>query len=409
MESGQITIKKFELDNFGNKLDLTQFVTEIDIFESLFDPYITATMGVADGAGLLDRITWAGSKVTITYTSNEKIDPVTFVFVVDTVEGAEPSKMDRMQTYAVNMYSEEVVRATTISVGEMFNKQSPEKMIEQILRSKLNTQKPYITDKTGALDSINCANLLPFQAIDKIKRRAVSRDKASSSFVFFENQHGYNFKTIEQLLVDARNDNQVKEGDRNFYLDSMKHLGVENTSWRQILAFERTKTQAYTESLIAGAAAGQIYAYNINTGEYYKFTYTDNTNSSDFDINPKSVAYQRVAIDNVVKKGDNVGGMIVAPVTSTDDLERIKKEIYARAFMSRLAANTVRMQIYGDSRMTVGTPVKLNLPIMDATTAKKTNDIAGGVYLVSKVRHIIMPATPNYNQSCELIRTGMLE
>lgn len=409
MDSGQLKISKFELDNFGNKLDLTEFVPEIHIFESIFDPFITARMSVNDTAGLIDRITWAGSKVTITFTSNEQLTPATYKFVVDSAVGATPGSLDKEQSYVVNMYSEEVVRALSISVGEMFNRMSPEKMIETVLRGKLNSEKTFIKDKTGSLDSINCANLRPFQAIDKIKKRAVSRDKASSSFVFFENQHGYNFRTIEQMLIDARDDAQIKEGDRNFYLDSMKHLGVEHTSWRQILAIERTQSQAYTDMLMSGGAAGQIYAYDINTGEHYKFKYTDRKDSANFDINPKSVTYQRVAIDDIIKTGDNVAGMVVAPITNQDDLERIKKEIYVRAFMSKLASNIVRMQIYGDSRMTVGTPVKLNLPIIDNTTNKQSNDIAGGVYLVSKVRHIITPAVPNYNQSCELIRTGMLE
>lgn len=408
MDSGSIAISKFELDHFGNTLDLTEFVPEIHIFESIFDPFITARMSVEDTAGLLDRITWAGSKVTITFTTNEKLTPATYVFVVDSAEGATSSSLDKKQSYVVTMYSPEVIRALTISVGEMFNKVSPEKMIETVLRGKLNSNKAFIKDKTGALDSINCADLRPFQAIDKIKKRAVSRDKISSSFVFYENQHGYNFRTIEQLLVDARNDPQIKEGDRNFYLDSMKHLGVENTSWRQILALERTQAQAYTEMLMNGGAAAEIYAYDINTGEHYKFTYTDRKDSQSFDIDSKSVTYKRVSIDNIVKSGDQVVGM-VAPVTSADDLERIRKEIYVKAFMSKLISNVVIMQIHGDSRMTAGTPVKLNLPVVDGTTSKQTNEIGGGVYLVSKVRHIIIPSTPLYTQSCELIRTGMLE
>ena len=98
MDSGDIRIDKFELDNFGNKLDLTAFVTDLNIYESIFESNIKATMSILDGAGLNDRITWAGSKVTITYTSNEQIDPSTMVFVVDGTEAGTPNTNDNNQT-----------------------------------------------------------------------------------------------------------------------------------------------------------------------------------------------------------------------------------------------------------------------------------------------------------------------
>lgn len=409
MDSGDIRIDKFELDNFGNKLDLTAFVTDLNIYESIFESNIKATMSILDGAGLNDRITWAGSKVTITYTSNEQIDPSTMVFVVDGTEAGTPNNNDNNQTYLVRMFSEECLRGLAITVGEIFNKMAPEKMVEQIVRKKLNSTKAVIVDKTSALDTINCANLRPFQAIDKIKKRAVSRDKVSSSFVFFENKHGFNFKPIETMLEEARKDPQVLEGDRNFYLDSIQHKNVENTSWRQILAFERSVTQSLSDTVWRGGINSKIYAYDISSGEHYEFTYVDSKNSNEFSIDGKSLTYKRVAVDDIMKTGDNTAGMVVAPIVGTNDLERVKKELYVRAYMTKLMSNVVRMQIHGDSRMTAGTAVKLNLPVIDGTSSSKTNDLAGGVYLVSKVRHMISSASNRYSQSCELIRTGMFE
>ena len=409
MDSGSIEITKFELDNFGNKLNLSAFVSEISIFESIYSPFITGRMLLNDAAGLSDRIIWAGSKVLITFTSNEKVEPVTYRFVVDSIKNVESYSLDKKQTFTVEMYSEELVRAVSITTGEMFNKQSPEDMIKTILNDKIKTEKKFIYEKTSSLDSINCANLRPFQAIDKIKKRAVSRSKKSSSFMFFENQHGYNFKTVESMLADARNNQQIKEGDRNFYLDSMSHLGVENTSWRQILGYKKNVSQSYIETIINGGVSGKIFAYDINTGEHHEFTYDDRKDSPGFDINSKSVTYKRVSIDNIKKTGDNVSGVVVAPVTGIDDLERIKKEIIVKAFMTKILSNIVSINIYGDSRMTVGTPVKINIPIIDNTTSVRTSEISGGVYLISKIRHVIGPALEEYNQSCELIRTGMFE
>lgn len=409
MESGKINIIKLELDNFGKKLDLIDFVANIDIYESIFEAYISATLSILDGAGLLDRITWAGSKVKIVYTTNEKTNPVTFNFIVDGVSYSTPNDMQKAQMYVVTMYSEEVVRGLAVRVNEIFTKQQPEIMISNILKNKLKTTKRFIAAKTGALDTINCANLRPFQAISKIQKRAVSRDKASSSFVFFENQHGYRFISIEELLSEVRNDPQVKTGDRNFYLDGIKHKNVQNTSWRQILSIEKTKLQSITDTIISGGIKKQIYAYNVSTGEYYKFEYDDNKNSSEFDTNPKSITYRKIATQDIIKTGDDVAGLNVIPITTTDELERVKKEIYVQAFISKIISNVVKMETHGDSRMTVGTGVNLNLPIIDGTTENKYSELSSGVYLVSKLHHMIIPSNQLYSQSYELIRTGMFE
>lgn len=409
MDAGSINISKFELDNFGNKLDLTEFVTDLNIYESIYESTIKATMSIFDGAGLLDRITWAGSKVTLTYTSSEKIDKTTMVFVADGAEGATNHNNKGNQVYFVTMYSEECLRNFAITVGEIFNKLPPERMIEKIINGKLNSKKPVIIDKTSAIDTINCANLHPFQAIDKIKKRAVSRGKASSSFVFFENKHGFNFKPIESMLEAARKDPQITDGDRNFYLDSQHHTGIENTSWRQLLAIERIVTQSLSKTLAGGGLKSKIYAYDILTGDHYEFTYDDAKNSSEFSISDKSFTYKRVAMDDIVKPGDTPAGIIVAPVIGTNDLERVKKELYVKAYMTKIMSNLVGIHIHGDSRMTVGTAIKLHLPVVDGSTKGSTNTLAGGIYLVSKVRHMIAPGAESYTQSCELIRTGMFE
>lgn len=406
-EQGRIKISKFELEYFNAKHNLTDYVSEINIFESITLPYITAYMTIIDNDGLASRIVWSGSKVTITYTSSDNITPNTFVFVVDCVKDVKISKSDTVQTYSVHMFSEELIKALSLSVGLMFKNLAPETMINTILQEKIQTKKQIQFDKTGMLDTINCANLRPFQAIDKIKKRAVSRNKKSSSFVFFENQYGYNFKTIEGMLSAARTDDKLKTGDRNFYLDTIKHATVKDTSWRQIKSMNKPKMQSLSETLISGTLGAKIYAYDINTGVHYEFKYSESKSESNFDINKESVSH--TISKNIIKPTDIVAGSIVAPMNGKDDSSRIEKEIYVRVFAARLDSNKINIEIYGDSRLTVGTPIRLHLPVVDGTTNRKIDTFSGGIYLISKIRHMISPTGLRYNQSCELMRTGAFE
>ena len=100
-----------------------------------------------------------------------------------------------------------------ISVGklnESFN-DPIENIITYILTKRLNTTKNVFVEKTKGIVPIAIPNLYAFQAINFLKNRAVSADVPNSSYKFYENQHGFHFRTIESLLYTKRNDVGSKE------------------------------------------------------------------------------------------------------------------------------------------------------------------------------------------------------
>jgi hypothetical protein len=321
-------------------------------------------------------------------------------FVIDSVN-AGISNGNSTQTYFLKMFSEESKRALGLRVGELYNKMSPEAMVNDILLNKIRTKKPINLAKTSMVDSINCSSLYPFQAIDAIKRRSVSREYKSSSFMFFENQNGFNFITLEEILHKASKNPDILSGDMVFYYDGQEPNNVRKSSWRRIEILEKSRLQSMTENIQLGGLKSKILAYNLNTGEHYEFVY--DYNSDDFKISKRSQSYSDL---EVYQKGDETNNLIVAPIDEEADLLRIKKELLVKAYMTKLSSNIIRMEINGDSRLTVGDAADLKIPKMVSSTENTTNDLSSGIYLFSKIRHIIYPADLKYRQSCELIKAG---
>ncbi len=402
---GSLHIEVFELI-YANQnkppIDLIPFTTQLNIYESIFEPCISATAALDDSRPLIDYDILAGSKVKIKYKTFEDIDYTEMNFIIDGVSSAIPGT--RTQIYFITMFSEESKRAVGLRVGEIYNKTSPENMINDILKNKIRTKKKFYFSRTGALDTMNCSNLYPFQAIDAIKKRSVSRSYTSSTYMFFENQDGYNFITLEEILDKAAKNPNITSGDMVFYYDIAEPNDVTQSSWRKIEVLEKSKLQSLIDTIQFGGVKSKIIAYDINTGQHYEFIYDDEKN--DFKISARSVSYEKSITQAIYQKGDETNNLIVAPINSENDLLRIKKELLSKAYMTKLSSNVIRMEINGDSRITVGNAAQLNIPKINGGTAYETNEISSGIYLFAKIRHIISPSDLYYQQSCEMIKAG---
>jgi hypothetical protein len=412
LPKGSVQIDFFELKNLdGGILDLIPFVTEFNIYESIFEPFITATAAFDDSRGVVDLYVLNGSEVSIRYRSYKDSDPVTMKFIVDSANAILPDSMGRSQTYFLNLISVDTMRAIAVRVDENYVNLAPEDMIKNILKDKIKTNKNFYFSKTNSTDSINCSSLYPFQAIDAIKKRAVSRGHNSSTYVFFENQYGYCFKTIEEVLSDAAKDPQITNGDRNFYFDINEPNDITKSAWRKIETLQKITQQSLTQQILYGGVRSNIFAYNINTGEHYKFEYHEDNDANKFKgMSPKRKMYSKVYSDEIYKKGDKLSNLMVAPVLDENGLLRIQKEILSKAFSVKIS-NVLRIEIAGDSRLTVGTAANLDIPVIGPATSTRTNEISSGIYMFSGIRHTFKPADAatgrGYRQYCEMINTGV--
>ena len=412
LPKGSVLIDYLELRKLnGVVLDLIPFVTEFNIFESIFESFITATASLDDSRGIVDYDTINGSVVEMRYKSDVNLNPVTMTFVVDSVNVILPDSSNKSQTYFLNLISPESIRALALRVGEIYTNLAPETMIADILKNKIKTNKKFFFSKTSSTDTMNCSSLFPFQAIDAIKKRSVSRSYLSSSYMFYENQFGYNFKTLEEILSEASSDPRILEGDLVFFYDVAEPKDIRKSSWRKIESLQKIKQQSLTGNIVYGGNRSRIFAYDISTGEHYQFEYNGDQDFKKFkSYTPKTKFYSKISSKDIYKQGDQLNNLMVAPVAGEKELLRIQKEILSRAYVNTLFSNILRMEISGDSRLTAGSAAMLNIPVINAGTDIETNELASGIYMFAKIRHTFKPSEAGtgmgYRQYCEMMNTG---
>ena len=409
LNPGSLDIKKFKLLHKNGDVDLVGYVTQLDIFESVISPSIHADMAVYDGAGLIDRVDLAGSEVEIEFTSYETSNAPKFKFVIQSVDNIQVGPNSSYKTYTVRMSSPELFSAAAQTTTEIFKDKQPEDMITAILQNALKTQKKFNYEKTLGIDTVNVTKLKPFQAIDKIRRRSVSRTNKSSSYCFFENRFGYNFSTIEHLISEGKKDPTVVNGDRNFTFETVSKVGVENTDWRNILAAKQVKNQNLLETLAIGGVQNVVWAFNLETGTTEPYRFEKTKDDGQFNIDQESFTLRKDIASKY--QGDEMNATnTIIPIRNERDLERVKKENFITPYLSRLLSNILNIEIWGDSALTAGSVINIEFPVSDGMTDKSKNKMISGNYLITQLRHIIRPTGQgNYTQACEVLKTGFLK
>jgi hypothetical protein len=69
----------------------------------------------------------------------------------------------------------------------------------------------------------------------------------------------------------------------------------------------------------------------------------------------------------------------------------------------------MNIHIHGDSVLSAGSVINIDFPVISDITVQKQNKLLSGNYLITKIRHIIIPGgKPKYSQACEVLRTGFI-
>lgn len=414
LNPGEVDIKRFELiHSSGKKLNLIGLVQQLDIYESITAPSTTATMLMIDTLGIIDNMTLGYSDVEIEYLSYKGVGdstPAMFKFKITSINNAEKAENGKFKTYTVNMTTKDFVVSASKNLTENFVDMTNDQMLG-IVFDYLKSEKKIRMEKTKGIDTVNVSKLKPFQAIDKIRRRAVSRSNVSSSYCFYEDRLQYVFATVENIIAEGKKDPSVTTGDRNFFLSSINKREASDSDWRVIQGWEHVQSENLLDMVGRGGLVNNSWSFNINTGVFEKYTFNKAQNDGDFTASSETFNLLKTISDELGNPADEhaSGSVTLVPITNERESQRVEKNSYLKAYVMKMISNMMNIHIHGDSVLSAGSVINIDFPVISDITVQKQNKLLSGNYLITKIRHIIIPSgKPKYSQACEVLRTGFI-
>lgn len=404
---GKYNLLSLTISTPNDPLDLSLYAVKCDVYESILSPSAIMELTISDSTGLLSSFNFIEESLCLSFTTDVDSPPIHYKFKIIEINPARTLPSDKGVVFVMTGISEEILKSKTIKNIPLVRKKIESEKIVKAMLGLTETKKDLFFEKTKGLHTFALTNISPFQAIDMVRKTAVSDKHKGSAFVFFENKNGYHFKSLEKLVEEGI----PNIGDKFFIHSALGGANTLGSKWRNIIAFKVLQNGNQNVGLAVGGYNNSIRRYNLETGELE--LYEKNANQIEFySMNKGSTSSSK----ELQEKRNKDEGNIVLSLYNSDqeNNEFAEKQNLLPYYITSFLSVIVHMTIYGDSTITVGDMITCKIPehtgltIGDQRAYTDDDPVTSGNYLVCKVRHVLtFGELPQYYQGLEIIKDGI--
>ena len=203
----------------GVSVEISKLLQELNIFQNIETPYMSGSILIKDAAGLAEAMPFMGQErliFSLRTPGRQKIDFNEYHAIVYNV-GARVHQTDRSQNIILNFTSLENYKNFRTRVSKSFNGNISD-IVKEILTSKnhLGSRKSIDIEPTKNIRSYVMPNITPFEAIDIMQEEAISKDEQAPHYLFYENQNGFHFRSLDSLLGQKKNLSVIEKATYRF-------------------------------------------------------------------------------------------------------------------------------------------------------------------------------------------------
>jgi hypothetical protein len=198
--AGQISIDLVQITNAkGTKVDITDLVLEVNVYEDIFSPVMSGNIVVVDAVGLLNSLPIVGQeKIKIQITS-PMWNTVKFEFHSYSVTERQADNKTTT-SYLVNFISKEAIDDKITRISKSYR--GTQAMIAKtVFKDWISSTKNFSVENTSHNTSFIVPYWSPFETINYLASRSMPNIPGPmASMVFYENQSGFRFESIQSMF-----------------------------------------------------------------------------------------------------------------------------------------------------------------------------------------------------------------
>lgn len=405
------------VNQHGVEADITDIIVQLSIFESLFNNCMFGTMKLKDAVGWSERNAVVGGEeqlkieiTTPTLPDGLRTSNLEKVFTVNSY-GPATAVTDGTGTVFtdIGFVSPFLITSNQTRINRSFHDMTADKIVEfiafEVLKIGIDVENDWANLQTNT-EAKHQKNIVvpgwnPLKTINFITENAISKETESSNYLFYENNDGFHFTTIDALKEKPIMRNLAMSGATPAE-DSVKADGglgvsqghiVENMV--QISRFNHTKSQ------MNGLYGAHIVTNNIITKQIktYEVDY-DGWEESTLGMSPLNGQGLFDTAPITVK-----GYMSDNYMYEVHDKTELSHYPHRQMKMSELATLTVQFDMPGDSNIWAGDIVNIDMPTKIRENPDSDVDVyVSGEWMITAIHHKINKA--EYVMTCEAMKDG---
>lgn len=389
-------------------VDLRLMYQSFSIFEDIMMPVTTGNIVIKDGISLYSTLGINGSEfIRFTFKKPGEEDiKYSKTFRIYAVTGRKPLENTQIQIYVLHFCSEELIFSNQQNISKAIKNRSATEHVISILKTYLKAPNSKVLlqnfERSFGRTDFLFTLYKPIEAIKTLSEYAYSEN--GSTFLFFENAEGFNFKSIEKLVkrnaavdVNYSTAKLANESTSAAYINSVDTNNFVFNSVFNIL--KNTEKPMFAGTLYTLDLVRQKFnqkKINALTALPQETRLDKALNISTAKNRNNLTLYQEYQ-NNIKYSLTNFGQTNVPYMIERNYRENntnIEEVLMQREMQLNALMNTsIKCVVPGNPSYTVGYTVNFNLP---AFTPEERNDrlldaFYSGKYLITKVRHTAVP------------------
>lgn len=397
----------------GKEIDITPVVTQLNLFSSIYSPFVTGNIAFADTKNLVDLMPFTGEEMisfnfhTPSTRSVHHIDCTDFPMRVTRFLVQKASQ--RSQVYYIEFASLEFKRNNrTRSKRPLSGTYST--MVESVLRNDLKTRKTLYIEPTLFNQKFISHNVPPATLIQKLADRSISAKYESSGYLFYENFHNeFNFRSYTSLMYDAPG---VPKQSVIVYHEQPETDNELEKQFRRVKKFELNRNYDHTLNTREGMYASKLITHDIHNKTYDEHFFRYDTNfSNTLHIEPDKTKSNLLAPRSFVDDDNSTlfdqyesrlmvasksGDALFSEVDSSGNAtypyndNHIEDTLQTRLSQKRSFENVVlTLTVHGNCALRPGQIIEFVYPFNASGTNEKEykSELYSGRYVITKLRH----------------------
>lgn len=382
----------------GQPFEIKQLIVEFNLFEDLFNNMTSGNIVINDSQNIINLLSLSGNELILINISKPGIPDwkISKTFRLYRI-GDRKLTNNNNESYIMYFASEEMIFSENYRISKSYTNTKISQIVKDITTRFLQIPDNKVNiDETIGIRDIIIPNYKPFESLNWLCTYAVSDEKEDSSYVFFENINGFNFKSILKLL-------KVKSSWEYTY--NLKNIESEISEERIFDVISYEICNAFNSAKLAheGALTNKLLTIdplrmkfentNFNYSEYTSDKKGFATNAVDRNMNLQTSTTLNGAFNMYLTNHNQTNSEYFKDKNYKVNDNKIEINIpYRMAQLSLIRSIRLKIMVPGNPLLTVGDCIKFNLPMLtyrsDSTT-KKMDEYYSGEYLITALRHVI--------------------
>ena len=408
--AGQVSYEQIIISNYnGAKLNITDLVQEINIYEDLFSNILSGSIAIVDATSMIDVLPIIGQESIKISLAVPGAGIKTFTFSVYSVSNIEATN-NNTAVYVLNIISNEAIIDRIQGFSKVYSGESS-KIVSTIISDWLPTNKKLLFESGRNIIKFISPYWSPFEAINYVAARTTHKNTGNPSFFFYETLEGFNFRSIETLFESAPLATLVYRDSNIALAEKKNNLAQQGLT---IEDYEVLSSFDFLESLNSGILGTEIYSKDVSRNEYtinrynYLKSYSSSKHLNKFSPIPntgRGLNYRNISNKKYIKYTHNemfTGyGDVLYPNLIFGPRSSLIEQL-----------NTVRLNITlpGSIIINPGKIVDLQFPVnrvKDKVSKSELDTSLSGRYIVSSVRHNIL--SNKHSISAEVLKESLIK